>query len=65
MLGSGVSSTGLRNLGFRNLGITEGNHSNRFDIDENALLTGTEILVAIALDFLKNSGEYMRKTQDL
>ncbi|HJH32086.1 MAG TPA: amidohydrolase [Methanosarcinaceae archaeon] len=47
-------------LGTRNpgKGIVEGNHSNRFDIDEDVLITGTGILQTIALDFLKNPGDY-------
>ncbi len=38
--------------------IVEGNHSNRFDIDEDVLITGTEILKSIALDFLKYPDNY-------
>ncbi|MGP8321626.1 MAG: M20 metallopeptidase family protein [Methanosarcinaceae archaeon] len=47
-------------LGTRNpeKGIVEGNHSNKFDVDEDILITGTEILQTIVLDFLENSGNY-------
>ena len=38
--------------------IVEMNHSNRFDIDEDILITGTEILKLIALDFLENPEDY-------
>ena len=49
-------------LGIRNeeKGITEGNHSSRFDIDETVLLDGTRMLATIALDFLNDQGEYLR-----
>ena len=52
-------------LGTKNTkkGIVEGNHSNRFDIDEDILITGTEILQTIALDFLENSANYGVYTQ--
>ncbi len=48
-------------LGVRNeeKGITEGNHSSRFDIDETVLLQGTRMLSIIALDFLNDPGEYL------
>ena len=48
-------------LGIRNeeKGITEGNHSNRFDIDETVLVDGTRMLATIALDFLNDPGEYL------
>lgn len=39
-------------------GIIEGNHSSKFDIDEDILITGTEILKFIALDFLKGPDNY-------
>ena len=39
-------------------GIIEGNHSNKFDIDEDILITGTEIFKSIALDFLECPGNY-------
>ncbi|MDO9517197.1 MAG: M20 family metallopeptidase [Methanosarcinaceae archaeon] len=38
--------------------IVEGNHSSRFDIDEDILITGTEILKSIALDFLEKPDNY-------
>ena len=38
--------------------IIEGNHSSRFDIDEDILITGTEILHTIALDFLEKPEDY-------
>ncbi|WP_406670433.1 amidohydrolase [Methanolobus sp. ZRKC4] len=48
-------------IGTRNLekGIVEGNHSSSFDIDEDVLIIGVELLSSIALDFLKNSGAYL------
>ncbi|WP_342304037.1 amidohydrolase [Methanolobus sp. ZRKC5] len=48
-------------IGTRNMekGIVEGNHSASFDIDEDVLITGVELLSSIALDFLKNSGAYL------
>lgn len=48
-------------IGTRNLekGMMEGNHSASFDIDEDVLITGVELLSSIALDFLKNSGAYL------
>ncbi len=48
-------------LGIRNeaKGITEGNHSSRFDIDETVLVDGTRMLATIALDFLNDPGEYL------
>lgn len=48
-------------LGIRNeeKGITEGNHSSRFDIDETVLVDGTRMLAIIALDFLNDPGEYL------
>jgi amidohydrolase len=47
-------------LGTRNLekGITEGNHSSRFEIDEEILIRGAHALITIALDFLENPGKY-------
>ncbi|MBE0522980.1 MAG: amidohydrolase [Methanosarcinales archaeon] len=47
-------------LGTRNeeKGIIEGNHSSRFDIDEDILLVGTRMLTTIVLDFLNNPEEY-------
>ncbi|WP_048125037.1 M20 metallopeptidase family protein [Methanosarcina lacustris] len=48
-------------LGTRNQekGIVEINHSCRFDIDEEILLTGTKIFHTLALDFLKNPERYL------
>lgn len=48
-------------VGTRNVekGIVEGNHSSSFDIDEDVLLSGVELLYSLATDFLKNSGEYL------
>ncbi len=48
-------------IGTRNedKGIVDGNHSSEFDIDEDVLLSGIELLHCIALDFLKNPGEYL------
>ena len=48
-------------LGTRNPGknIVEINHSCKFDIDEEILITGTEIFYAISLDFLKNPNKYL------
>ena len=41
-------------------GIIEGNHSSRFDIDEDVLMTGTEILQTIVLDFLNRPETYLQ-----
>lgn len=48
-------------LGTRNekKGIIEGNHSSRFDIDEDILVGGARVLTAIVLDFLNDPGEYL------
>ncbi|AKB79580.1 putative amidohydrolase [Methanosarcina horonobensis HB-1 = JCM 15518] len=48
-------------LGTRNQekGIVEINHSCTFDIDEDILLTGTEIFYTISLDFLKHPEKYL------
>lgn len=48
-------------LGTRNAekGIVEGNHSCSFDIDEDVLVTGVELLYSLAVDFLKNPGEFL------
>ncbi|MEZ5334131.1 MAG: amidohydrolase [Methanolobus sp.] len=48
-------------IGTKNVekGIVEGNHSSSFDIDEDVLLTGIELLYSVAMDFLNNSGEYL------
>nr|WP_048161192.1 M20 family metallopeptidase [Methanosarcina sp. 1.H.A.2.2] len=48
-------------LGTRNpeKGIVEINHSCTFDIDEDILLTGTEIFYNISLDFLKHPEKYI------
>lgn len=48
-------------LGTRNEknGITEGNHSCTFDIDEGILLRGARMLTTIVLDFLRNPEEYL------
>ena len=49
-------------LGTRNpeKGIVEGNHSSRFDIDEDVLMIGTDILQTIVLDFLERPEGYFR-----
>lgn len=39
--------------------ILEVNHSCKFDIDEEILITGTEILYTVSLDFLKNPEKYL------
>ncbi len=39
--------------------IVEINHSCTFDIDEAILITGTEILYTLSLDFLKSPGKYL------
>ncbi len=39
--------------------IVEINHSCKFDIDEEILITGTEIFYTISLDFLKNPEKYL------
>lgn len=48
-------------LGTRNeeKGIIEGNHSSRFDIDEDILLVGARMLTTIVLDFLNKPEEYL------
>lgn len=48
-------------LGTRNQekGIVEINHSCTFDIDEDILLTGTEIFYTVSLDFLKHPEKYL------
>jgi amidohydrolase len=48
-------------LGTRNKekGIVEINHSCTFDIDEDILLTGTEIFYTVSLDFLKHPEKYL------
>jgi|GEM_PF-43959 len=46
-------------------GIVEGNHSNRFDIDEDVLMTGTEILQTIVLDFLERPEDYLRSAMKI
>lgn len=39
--------------------IVEVNHSCKFDIDEEILITGTEIFYTLSLDFLKNPEKYL------
>ena len=39
--------------------IVEINHSCKFDIDEDILITGTEIFYTVSLDFLKNPEKYL------
>lgn len=48
-------------LGTRNVekGIIEGNHSSRFDIDEDILVSGAEMLTVIVLDFLEHPEHYV------
>ncbi|WP_407355456.1 M20 family metallopeptidase [Methanolobus sp. WCC5] len=48
-------------LGTRNVhkGIVEGNHSASFDIDEDVLITGIELLSSVALDFMKRPEAYL------
>lgn len=48
-------------LGTRNeeKNLIEGNHSGKFDIDEDILIRGAELLTIIALDFLNDPGEYL------
>ena len=48
-------------LGTENIqkGIVERNHSNKFDIDEDILITGANILQTIVLDFLENTEDYI------
>jgi metal-dependent amidase/aminoacylase/carboxypeptidase family protein len=47
-------------LGSRNpaKGIDAMNHSDRFDIDEDALLVGVRALLALTRDFLANPAQY-------
>ncbi|TGC09767.1 amidohydrolase [Methanolobus halotolerans] len=49
-------------LGTRNVekGIVEGNHSSGFDIDEDVLITGVELLYSVTLDFLNVPRAYVR-----
>jgi amidohydrolase len=42
-------------------GIDAVNHSDRFDIDENALATGVELLVSIVTDFLADPSRYLSR----
>jgi amidohydrolase len=49
-------SLGTRNTDKR---IVEINHSCMFDIDEKILITGTKIFYTIAMDFLKNTKNYL------
>lgn len=48
-------------IGTRNVekGIVEGNHSSSFDIDEDILVMGVDMLYSIAVDFLKGPGAYL------
>jgi metal-dependent amidase/aminoacylase/carboxypeptidase family protein len=48
-------------IGTKNVekGIVEMNHSSSFDIDEDVLLSGVELLYSLAIDFLENPGEYL------
>ncbi|MCL7414157.1 MAG: amidohydrolase [ANME-2 cluster archaeon] len=50
-------------LGTRNVekGIIEGNHSSRFDIDEDILVRGAEMLTIIALDYMGHPENYVHK----
>ena len=49
-------------IGTRNpeKGIVEINHSASFDIDEDVLITGVEVLHSVALEFLKDPGAYLK-----
>jgi metal-dependent amidase/aminoacylase/carboxypeptidase family protein len=42
-------------------GITAMNHSDRFDMDEDALPTGIKALLTLTCDFLENPEPYLRK----
>lgn len=55
-------SLGTRNPKKR---ILEINHSCTFDIDEDILITGTEIFYTISLDFLKNPEKYLNSQRHL
>ncbi len=46
------------------LGITEMNHSNRFDIDEAALGVGVHAYVTLTLDFLAHKSSYTENRKD-
>ncbi|AEH60199.1 amidohydrolase [Methanosalsum zhilinae DSM 4017] len=48
-------------LGTKNIekGIVEGNHSNRFDIDEDILIKGSNIMYCLSMDFLKTPEPYL------
>lgn len=41
-------------------GIINGNHSNKFDIDETVLIKGVEIFFSIATDFLNTPDKYLQ-----
>jgi len=45
--------------------IVEINHSCKFDIDEEILITGTEIYYTVSLDFLKNPEKYLNSQRYL
>lgn len=45
--------------GNKQKGLIHGNHSNKFDIDENVLIKGTEIFYSLAIDFLNRPEEYL------
>jgi metal-dependent amidase/aminoacylase/carboxypeptidase family protein len=40
-------------------GIIHGNHSNKFDIDEDVLIKGVQIFYSLALDFLSTPEKYV------
>lgn len=44
--------------------LVEINHSCKFDIDEEILITGTEIFYTVSLDFLKNPEKYLKSRND-
>lgn len=48
-------------IGTRNVekGIVEGNHSSSFDIDEDVLITGVELLYSLAIAFLNDPEAYL------
>ena len=45
--------------------IMEINHSSRFEIDEDILLSGTRIFHTLALDFLQNPKKYLKKHKEI
>lgn len=45
--------------GSKQMGLVHGNHSNKFDIDENVLLQGAQVYYCLTRDFLNTPEEYI------